>query len=152
MEVKDLVALSEQHMRTLPFSKARECSQTCLSCLCIGRTQFSTALEVLRYPFNDQSLLFKFCATCLLLLCRAFHSAGPQIYSALQPFCFTSSSAFWCCHPLYLLLLQHYLQFCSWLTSIPKKCSRQEKYEVMVIPKNDWDRTRKMGSHGSSLT
>lgn len=159
MEVKDLVALSEQHMRTPSFSEAWDSLRTCLPCLCTGRTQFSTALKALRCPFKDQSsFLFNFCATCFLPLCRAFYSAGSQIYSA------GSQTYSW---PAALLVSPVPLHFgaailciyssskCSvrsWLTFLQRKCSRQEKYEVTGNPKNDWDRTRKMGSHGSSLT
>lgn len=151
MEVKDLVALSEQHMRTPPFSEAWGSLRTCLLCLYTGRTQFSTALKALRYPFKDQSsFLFNFSATCFLPPCRAFHSAGSQIYSwpaalLISPVPLHFGAAILCFYSSSKCSVR------SWLTFLQRKCSRQEKYEVTGNPKNDWDRTRKTESHGSSL-
>lgn len=153
MEVKDLVALSEQHMRTPPFSKAWDSLRTCLPCLYTGRTQFSTALKALRYPFKRPVFIpFQFFCHLLPPPVQGFPlSRLTDLLMVCSPSDFTSS--------LCILVLPSSVftppptkcSVRSWLTFLQRKCSRQEKYEVTGNPKNDWDRTRKMGSHGSSL-
>lgn len=95
MEIKNLVAVCEQDLGTQSFPRAWDRFQTCLPYPGIGRTQFSTALEALSYPFKDQLFIFNFCATCL-----------PQAHT-LSNFTLHFGAA-----ALYLLPLQmpHYLQ------------------------------------------